>query len=85
MDDEESVPPDVIALSHLLATARGFKFQDHELFDMQVQADQMAEVAEIYDRVIAAMRAGDEVEAEAALAPITLDEILERTDEENGT
>jgi hypothetical protein len=84
MDDDNQVSPDVKALGHLLATARGFRHQDHELFDMQIQADQMAEAVQIYDRVVKAMRTGDEIEAEAALASITLDEILEQAEDDDG-
>lgn len=70
--------PETWALSHLLGVARGFRFQDHQWFDMQVQADMMAEAVEVYDRINGTE---DPIEREAALVPIVLDEILERADE----
>jgi hypothetical protein len=66
--------PKTYALSHLLGVARGFQYQDLEDFDIHVQADLMAEAVAIYDRVAGAE---DPIEAEAALAPIVADDILE--------
>ena len=77
MDDHYPTPLRQ-ALAHLLAIARGFQFQDEPEFDFQEQADMMAEAVAIYDRVA---RTRDPVEAEAALVPIVLDEIIERADE----
>jgi hypothetical protein len=78
MDDHYPTPLRQ-ALAHLLGVARGFQYQEEPGFDLQVQADMMAEAVAIYDR-IASTR--DPVEAEAALAPIVIDEIIERADED---
>jgi len=63
------------ALLNVLAVARGFQHQQHGWFDLQVQADVMAEAIEIYDRIAGT---DDPIEAEAALASIALDEIIDR-------